>query len=208
MRLSFKYNLTPTALKLNLAPWIFLIFSFHTESQMIFFLFLNLMVVCSPLILWQSSRSSEPQGTPILIKMLHTVYWRFWSSIEVEMPTISRHSLLLIVPRHIVFHQVVRYDSKDYISFTVLVTTTDDSTRSSLLDKLSTVLDKVSKHSENFSISFSRLFCKFNTKAIRFSIFKSLSFFSVWAIFDKKYILKYYQKSKTCVVTSAKILII
>ena len=170
-------------------------------------------MVRSPLILWQSSRSSEPQGTSISFKILHTVAWRFLSSIEAGIPTISRHSLLIYCSwAHRLLSSIVILFR--ILSFTVLVTTRDYSTKSSLLDKLSTVLDKVSKHLQNFSINLPLSFCRFNTNAIRFSFFKSLIIFSMWAIcigskyiYIYLYILKYYWKYEACVVISAKILI-
>ena len=163
------YNLTPV-LKSNLGPSIFFSFFFLCRTSEDFLLLLNLTMVQSPLILWQSSRSSGPQGTSISFKMLHTVAWSFLLSIETGMPTISRHSFLLYCSWACrLYLSVVIWFRR--LSFTVLVTTRDDSIRSSLLDKLLTVLDKVSKRSQNFSINLSRSFCRFNTNAIRFSFF-------------------------------------
>ena len=88
------YNLTP-ALISNLEPSVAFKFLFLRRTSDDYFLLLNLTMVRSPLILWQSSRSSGPQGLSILFKISHTVVWRFLSSIETGMPTISIHSLLL-----------------------------------------------------------------------------------------------------------------
>ena len=145
-RHSFIYNLTP-ALKSNLEPSIFLNFFFSCRTSDHFLLLLNSAMVQLPLILWQSSRSAEPQGTSISFKMLHTVAWRFLSSIETGMPTISRHSLLLYYSWacRLLSSVVIRFRR---LSFTVLVTTRHDSTKSCLLDTLSTVLYKVPKHSQ------------------------------------------------------------
>ena len=175
------YNLT-SALKSNLEQSILFNFFFLRRTSDDFHVLLNLRVVWSPLILWQSSRCSEPQGTSILFKMLHTVAWRFLILIANGVPTISRHSLLLYRywACRLLSSVVIRFRR---LSFTVLVIITRHySTKSSLLIKLSTVLDKASKHSQSFSINLSRSFCRFNTNAIRFSFFKSLRVFSVWAI--------------------------
>ena len=107
------YNLTPV-LKSNLEPSTFFYFFFLRRTSDDFLLLLNLRMVRSPLILWQSSRSSGPQGTSISFKMLHTVAWRFLSLAEPGMPTISRHSLLLIVPEHVNVFQVLWHNSKAY----------------------------------------------------------------------------------------------
>ena len=93
-RLSFICNLIP-AFKWNLELSIFFNFFFLGRTSDNFRLLRNLPMVRSLLILWQFSRSSEPQGTSISFKMLQTVDWRFFSSIEVVMPKTSIHRLLL-----------------------------------------------------------------------------------------------------------------
>ena len=132
------YNLTP-ALISNLEPSVAFKFLFLRRTSDDYLLLLNLTMVRSPLILWQSSRSSGPQGLSILFKISHTVVWRFLSSIETGMPTISRHSLLLYCSWacRLLSSVVIQFRK---LSITVLVSTRDDSTRSSLLDKLPTML--------------------------------------------------------------------
>ena len=93
-RLSVIYNLIP-AFKWNLEPSIFFNFSFLRRTSDNFRLLRNLTMVRSLLILWQFSRSSEPQGISVSFKMLQTIDWRFLSSIEDVMLKTSRHPLLL-----------------------------------------------------------------------------------------------------------------
>ena len=56
---------------------------------------LNLIMVLSPLIWWQSSILFESQTTSISPKMLQTVYCRFLSLRDDGIPTTSKHSFLL-----------------------------------------------------------------------------------------------------------------
>ena len=171
------YNLTPV-LKSDLEPSVFSFFMHNLR--------------------WFSSPAKLDDGTATFDSM--TILKIFWatrnvyfvqnvtysrleisSSTEVGMPTVSRHSLLLYSfwVCILLSSDMIRFKR---LSFTVLVAMRDNSNWSSVLDKISTVLDKVSKRLQNFSISFSRSFCKCRTKTIRFSFFKSLSVFSVRAI--------------------------
>ena len=107
------YNLTPV-LKSNLGPSIFFSFFFLCRTSEDFLLLLNLTMVQSPLILWQSSRSSGPQGTSISFKMLHTAGWRFLSSTETGCQQFQEILFYYIVLGHVDFFQVLWYDSEDY----------------------------------------------------------------------------------------------
>ena len=105
-RLSVIYNLIP-AFKWNLEPSIFFNFSILRRTSDNFRPLRNLTMVRSLLILWQFSRSSEPQGISVSFKMLQTIDWRFLSSIEDVMLKLQDILFYYIAPGHVDFSRVM-----------------------------------------------------------------------------------------------------